>query len=109
MVGRNQCMTHRCWQAVHAERDQLAAETQDLARTIEYRVADLEQQSDDNQTGLHDILQLVLDADDKLLAGLQKLGHELQQQDPEDAKAADRIRETCLRYANLSWYPGRSN
>jgi hypothetical protein len=43
----------------------------------------------------------VFQSDDKLLSSLQKLGWELDQQDPEEEKTIEKLRETCMRYVNL--------
>jgi hypothetical protein len=46
---------------------------------------------------LNGIIDNALSSDDKLLASLQKLGYELDQQDPDEAKTAEDLREICMR------------
>lgn len=43
-----------------------------------------------------------LTSDDKLLSSLQKLGYEVDQQDPEEAQAVEKLREVCMRLAEPS-------
>lgn len=40
-----------------------------------------------------------LQSDDRLLSSLQKLGWELDQQDPEEKQSVEKLREICMRYA----------
>jgi hypothetical protein len=78
-----------------------------LAQGLEFRVADLEQQGVDAGKGLSKTIGDILQADDKLLSSLQKLGRELDQQDPSEARNVEKLRETCMRYA--SWPALASN
>lgn len=72
---------------------------------MEYRVADLEQIAKDSRSNLKKTVDTVFQSDDKLLSSLQKLGWELDQQDPEEEKTIEKLRETCMRYApRLSLY-----
>jgi hypothetical protein len=68
-----------------------------LSQSLSFRLADLEQQDADFGSNLNGTIEGVLNSDDKLLSSLQKLGYELDQQDPDEAKNIDRLRETCLR------------
>lgn len=68
-----------------------------LSQGLEYRLADLEQQGKELGGNLHSSVDAVLAQDDKLLASLQKLGWELDQQDPEEADNTEKLREVCMR------------
>lgn len=65
---------------------------------MEYRVADLEQIAKDSRSNLKKTTDTVFQSDDKLLSSLQKLGWELEQQDPEEEKTIEKLRETSMRY-----------
>ncbi|KAM0345758.1 hypothetical protein ACHAPU_006111 [Fusarium lateritium] len=67
------------------------------AQSLEYRVADLEQIAKDSRSNLKRTTNTVFQSDDKLLSSLQKLGWELEQQDPEEEKTVEKLRETCMR------------
>lgn len=68
---------------------------------MEYRVADLEQIAKDSRSNLKKTTDTVFQSDDKLLSSLQKLGWELEQQDPEEEKTIEKLRETCMRYVTI--------
>ncbi len=74
----------------------------EIAHGLEFRIAQLKHHDDGGGgTSLHQALDVILHADDALLTSLQKLGRELREPDPEEAKSTDKLRETCLRYAGL--------
>ncbi|ENH69882.1 hypothetical protein FOC1_g10009386 [Fusarium oxysporum f. sp. cubense race 1] len=75
----------------------LVFEVDGEAQSLEYRVADLEQIAKDSRSNLKKTVDTVFQSDDKLLSSLQKLGWELDQQDPEEEKTIDKLRETCMR------------
>ncbi|KAG6038597.1 hypothetical protein E4U41_004019 [Claviceps citrina] len=81
------------------ERTRLAREVEHLAHDVTLRLAELEEQqgpSLDVQVGT------LLESDDTLLSGLQKLGWELDQPDPDEARAVEKLRETCNRLVETS-------
>lgn len=72
-----------------------------MSQSLGYRVADLEQQAKDARTILNETVNGVLYSDDKLLSILQKLGWELDEQDPEEQQRVEKLREICMRYCTL--------
>ncbi|KAF9769723.1 hypothetical protein IL306_012814 [Fusarium sp. DS 682] len=75
----------------------LVFEVDGEAQSLEYRVADLEQIAKDSRSNLKKTVDTAFQSDDKLLSSLQKLGWELDQQDPEEEKTIEKLRETCMR------------
>ncbi|KAK2608817.1 hypothetical protein QQS21_002674 [Conoideocrella luteorostrata] len=75
------------------ERNQLKKEVEHITRDIRLRLDELEQQG----PALNDCIATCLQSDDKLLLSLQKLGWELDQPDPDETQAVDKMRETCMR------------
>ncbi|RBR08889.1 uncharacterized protein FIESC28_10069 [Fusarium coffeatum] len=75
----------------------LVFEVDGEAQSLEYRVADLEQIAKQSRDNVKKTVDGVFQSDDKLLSSLQKLGWELDQQDPEEEKSIEKLRETCMR------------
>ncbi|RGP68566.1 hypothetical protein FLONG3_8125 [Fusarium longipes] len=75
----------------------LVFEVDGEAQSLEYRVADLEQIAKNSHSNMKRTVDSVFQSDDKLLLSLQKLGLELDQQDPEEEKTIEKLRETCMR------------
>ncbi|KAJ2902968.1 hypothetical protein MKZ38_010620 [Zalerion maritima] len=76
----------------------LTSTVAELAQNIEFRVANLEQQA--KPTGISRLDMSVdglLESDDKLLSSLQKLGWELETEDPEEDESVEKLREICAR------------
>lgn len=46
-------------------------------------------------------LDVLLESDDKLLASLQKLGLELETDNPEEEENVEKLREVCIRYGEI--------
>lgn len=68
-----------------------------LSQSLDYRLTELEQQT---KGGSEDVSQLVdgmLHSDDKLLSSLQKLGWELDTEDPEETDSVTKLRDICAR------------
>ncbi|TLD19900.1 hypothetical protein PspLS_09412 [Pyricularia sp. CBS 133598] len=81
-----------------AERRRLAAEAEGLAQTLGGRVVDFEGRRNRGQGGgLQQTIDGLLRSDDKLLTSLQKLGWELEADDPEEQEGVVKARETCAR------------
>ncbi|KAI9166488.1 hypothetical protein HJFPF1_02590 [Paramyrothecium foliicola] len=76
---------------------ELLADVAEVSQGIEFKMSDLEDQAKDASPGLDDAVKAAFQSDDKLLSGLQKLGWELKQEDPEEAKDVEKLRETCMR------------
>jgi hypothetical protein len=64
---------------------------------VGFRVSELKQQGDESGRNLSATVEGILASDDKLLSSLQKLGWELDQQDPEEAGKIDKLREISIR------------
>ncbi|KAI6353239.1 hypothetical protein MCOR31_011772 [Pyricularia oryzae] len=81
-----------------AEKRRLAAEAEGLAQTLGGRVVDFEGRRNRGQGGgLQQTIDGLLRSDDKLLASLQKLGWELEADDPDEQEGVVKARETCAR------------
>lgn len=80
-----------------SDRKRLAAEVEDMLQSLDFRVSDLEQQTKDSGASLNETVTSIFRDDDKLLSSLQKLGLELEQDDPETGKDVEKIREICMR------------
>lgn len=65
-----------------------------VAQDVILRLAELEQRG----PSLSAEVGTLLESDDRLLASLQKLGWELDQPDADEARAVEKLRETCTRY-----------
>ncbi|KAG5991471.1 hypothetical protein E4U43_004015 [Claviceps pusilla] len=75
------------------QRAQLTKEVETITHDISLRLAEFEQQ----RPPLNDQVDTLLQSDDRLLSGLQKLGWELDQPDPDEAQAVEKLREICMR------------
>ncbi|TWU75767.1 hypothetical protein ED733_002641 [Metarhizium rileyi] len=75
------------------ERGRIIKEVALMSQEITLRVTELEQHG----PALNDSVATVLQSDDKLLSSLQKLGWELDQPDPDETQAVEKLRETCMR------------
>ncbi|TQV92449.1 hypothetical protein V2A60_007140 [Cordyceps javanica] len=85
-----------------SERVRISSEITEIAHGLEFRIAELKQDSDPEASSLHQALDVILRSDDALLTSLQKLGWELSEPDPEEAKSTDKLRETCLRLIKIT-------
>ncbi|CAF3471248.1 hypothetical protein SNK03_007785 [Fusarium graminearum] len=77
--------------------NKLVFEVDGEAQSLEYRVQDLEQIAKTSRSNVKRTVESVFQSDDKLLLSLQKLGWELDQQDPEEEKTIEKLREICMR------------
>lgn len=68
-----------------------------LSQSLDYRVSEMEQHSKTVGEDVTSIVNSVLRSDDKLLASLQKLGYELDSDDPEEVASVTKLREICAR------------
>lgn len=68
-----------------------------LSQSLDYRVSELEEQMKGTSGDLTKIVDEMLHSDDKLLSSLQKLGWELDTEDPEEAESVTKLREICAR------------
>lgn len=81
------------------ESDQKALNTavELLSQGLDYRMSELEQQSKGVDGDATRIVDEMLRSDDKLLSSLQKLGWELDTEDPEETESVTKLREICAR------------
>lgn len=84
------------------EHKYVSAEVEDLAQSVGFRVSELKQQGDESGRNLSATVEGILASDDKLLSSLQKLGWELDQQDPEEAGKIDKLREISIRLIKIT-------
>ncbi|KAK2604654.1 hypothetical protein N8I77_007567 [Diaporthe amygdali] len=68
-----------------------------LSQGVDYRISDLDQGTKELGRELTDVVGEVLQSDDKLLGSLQKLGWELETEDPEETENVGQLREICAR------------
>lgn len=84
-------------QAAELDRKKLAHSVANLAQNIESRVFDLEQAGTGNSDTIQQTVNDLLASDDKLLASLQKLGLELETEDPGEKEGVAELRDICAR------------
>lgn len=60
-------------------------------------MSELEQQGKGPSGGLDKLIDEIFRSDNKLLSSLQKLGWELDTEDPEETESVDKLREICAR------------
>lgn len=68
-----------------------------LSQSLDYRLSELEQQITGTGDDVMKIVDGMLCSDDKLLSSLQKLGFELDTEDPEETDSVTKLREICAR------------
>lgn len=68
-----------------------------LSQSLDYRMSELEQQSKGLNGDATRIVDEMLRSDDRLLSSLQKLGWELDTEDPEETESVTKLREICAR------------
>lgn len=68
-----------------------------LSQSLDYRLAELQQQTKGGSDDVTQIVNDMLHSDDKLLASLQKLGWELDTEDPEETESVSKLRDICAR------------
>ncbi|KAK3933922.1 hypothetical protein QBC46DRAFT_325865 [Diplogelasinospora grovesii] len=94
--GRAQLEARRI-QKWNAERGALTLAVEQLSQSLDSQIIDLEQQSKAEGTGLQQTVDGQLCSDDKLLLSLQKLGWELEMEDPAEQEKVAKLREICAR------------
>ncbi|CRK25609.1 hypothetical protein BN1723_013622 [Verticillium longisporum] len=82
-----------------AERRALGSKSQveELSQHLGYRTSDMGQQAVTTTESIHEVIEEALRSDDKLLSSLQKLGWELDPEDPEETQNVATLRECCMR------------
>ncbi|KAK3984196.1 hypothetical protein QBC44DRAFT_22401 [Cladorrhinum sp. PSN332] len=81
-----------------SRRVHLASQVEELSQSLDSYVLELEQQSGTGAaSGLQQTVDSLFRSDDKLLSSLQKLGWELETEDPEEKNDVVMLRETCAR------------
>jgi hypothetical protein len=64
---------------------------------LESKIVELEEQSKGDGASVQQTADSLFHSDDKLLSSLQKLGWELETEDPEEQHNVVTLRETCAR------------
>ncbi|TPX19049.1 uncharacterized protein E0L32_011293 [Thyridium curvatum] len=82
-------------QSSESARQKLHATIEELTQMLSVYVTELEHQSKGIGKDLQQRVETLLQSDDKLLASLQKLGWELETENPEEQKDIVRLREVC--------------
>lgn len=80
-----------------SDRKALDASVELLSQGLDYRMAELEQDGQRASGEMTALVDDLLHADDKLLSSLQKLGRELDTDDPEESESVTKLREICAR------------
>ncbi|RXG41534.1 hypothetical protein VDGE_09718 [Verticillium dahliae] len=80
-----------------AERRALGSKVEELSQQLGYRSSDMEQQAAMTTESVQEVIEEALRSDDKLLSSLQKLGWELDPEDPEETQNVATLRECCMR------------
>lgn len=80
-----------------ADRKALNTAVELLSQGLNYRISEIEEQSRTTGDEVTEIVGAVLQSDDKLLSSLQKLGLELDTEDPEETESVAQLREICAR------------
>lgn len=80
-----------------AKRRGLFVAVEALSQGLDSRIAELEQRGFGVAVDLKNTADALLHSDDKLLSSLQKLGWELEPEDPEEQDNVVTLRETCAR------------
>lgn len=68
-----------------------------LSQSLDYRLAELQTQGKSAGDEVNKIVDGMLHSDDKLLSSLQKLGWELDSEDPEETESVSKLRDICAR------------
>ncbi|KUI55556.1 hypothetical protein VP1G_02919 [Cytospora mali] len=68
-----------------------------LSQSIDYHISELEQQTKGPGGDVGKLLDEIFRSDNKLLTSLQKLGWELDAEDPEETESVGKLREICAR------------
>ncbi|KXX76079.1 hypothetical protein MMYC01_204165 [Madurella mycetomatis] len=84
----------RKWEA---QRSELASKAEELSESLDSRVLELNQRRTDAGATIKKTVDALFRSDDKLLSSLQKLGLELETEDPEEKEDVAMLRETCAR------------
>ncbi len=78
-----------------------ARQADELLHSLGSRVSDLEQQSTGSSATIQQTVDSLFSSDDKLLLSLQKLGWELETEDPAEQNDVSMLREACARFVPL--------
>ncbi|KAK0630957.1 hypothetical protein B0T17DRAFT_490680 [Bombardia bombarda] len=84
-------------QRLNAHRSSLAVAVEELSQALDAKILDIEQQSKADSANIQQTVDSLFRSDDKLLSSLQKLGWELETEDPEEQDNVVMLRETCAR------------
>ncbi|KAK4196045.1 hypothetical protein QBC40DRAFT_13920 [Triangularia verruculosa] len=80
-----------------SQRRDLTLAVEELSQSLDSQILELEQQTTGAGPAIQQTVDTLFRSDDKLLASLQKLGWELDTEDPEEQNHVVMLRETCAR------------
>ncbi|KAK4178149.1 hypothetical protein QBC36DRAFT_111319 [Triangularia setosa] len=80
-----------------SQRRDLALAVEELSQSLDSQILELEQQTTGTSPAIQQAVDTLFHSDNKLLASLQKLGWELDTEDPEEQNHVVMLRETCAR------------
>ncbi|KAK5659637.1 hypothetical protein OQA88_844 [Cercophora sp. LCS_1] len=82
----------------NANRRATVIAVEELSQRLDSKIAELEQQSGGGgRANIQQTAEVLFHSDDKLLSSLQKLGYELDTEDPDEQDNVVMLRETCAR------------
>ncbi|KAK3322818.1 hypothetical protein B0H66DRAFT_215478 [Apodospora peruviana] len=84
-------------QRLDSQRKSIAVAVEELSQSLDSKVVEIEQQARTDAATLQQTVDSLFRSDDKLLSSLQKLGWELETEDPEEQDNVVMLRETCAR------------
>ncbi|KAL1877469.1 hypothetical protein Daus18300_002456 [Diaporthe australafricana] len=80
-----------------SSRKALQTDVELISQGLDYRMSELDQGTKEVRRDLTNVVGEALQSDDKLLSSLQKLGWELETEDPEETESVGQLREICAR------------
>ncbi|KAK3681612.1 hypothetical protein B0T22DRAFT_445229 [Podospora appendiculata] len=90
-------MESRQTERLEAQRRSIGAAVEELSQVLDSNITDMEQQHKAESANVHKTVDSLVRSDDKLLSSLQKLGWELETEDPAEQDNVTALRETCAR------------
>jgi hypothetical protein len=90
-----------------SEQKAVVLAVEEIAQSLSARITDTSQQIKASGNDVQSTTEKMLQLDDKLLSSLQKLGWEIQTEDPEELENVTKLREICARLVKSkadSWH-----
>ncbi|KAL1869202.1 hypothetical protein VTK73DRAFT_3203 [Phialemonium thermophilum] len=96
-IERRSALERRHVEKGELDRKALTAAVKSQVQSIDLRISELIEQDKAKQNHVNETINGMLASDDKLLASLQKLGWELDMEDPEEKENVGKLRDLCAR------------